>query len=192
MPPKAKFTKEQIITAALDIVREQGPSELTARVLGRRLGSSACPIFTVFESMEKVWEETVRAARALYGEYIGRGLKETPAFKGVGKQYITFAIKEPKLFQLLFMTENKNVPSVQNVLPVIDENYPAILDSVRKGYGVEMEVAERLYRHLWIYSHGIATLCATKMCSFTPEEIGTMLTEEFVGIMKELNGGKVQ
>lgn len=47
MPPKAKFTKEQIVNAALDIIRENGTSELTARALGKRLGSSACPIFTV-------------------------------------------------------------------------------------------------------------------------------------------------
>ena len=51
MPPRAKFTKEQIVNAALDMIRENGPSELTARSLGKRLGSSACPIFTVFDNM---------------------------------------------------------------------------------------------------------------------------------------------
>ena len=54
MPPKAKFTKEQIISKGLDIVREEGMDNLTARALGNRLGSSACPIFTVFENMEEV------------------------------------------------------------------------------------------------------------------------------------------
>ncbi len=188
MPPRAKFTKEQIVNAALEIVRESGPSELTARTLAARLGSSACPIFTVFESMDQVFEETVKAARALYGEYIARGLSETPAFKGVGRQYIIFAMQEPKLFRLLFMTESKDVPSMENILPIIDENYPLILDSVKSGYGIDFETAERVYKHLWIYSHGIATLCATGMCRFTPEEMSVMLTEEFKGIMKELNG----
>lgn len=66
MPPKAKFTKEQIVNAALDIIRENGTSELTARALGKRLGSSACPIFTVFDNMEEVLTETVKAAKILY------------------------------------------------------------------------------------------------------------------------------
>ncbi len=189
MPPRAKFTKEQIISAALGIVRDMGHSELTARVLGRRLGSSACPIFTVFESMDEVREETVKAARAVYAEYIERGLKETPAFKGVGKQYILFAVREPKLFRLLFMSENKTVPSVRNVLPVIDDNYAAILKSVQVGYGLDAQTAEKVYKHLWIYSHGIATLCATNMCTFSPEEIGNMLTEVFKGIMSEFGEG---
>ena len=80
MPPKAKFTKEQIVNAALDIIRENGTSELTARALGKRLGSSACPIFTVFDNMEEVLTETVKAAKILYSSYIKEGLKDTPAF----------------------------------------------------------------------------------------------------------------
>ena len=47
-----------------------------------------------------------------------------------------------------------------------------------------------LYRHLWIYSHGIATLCATSMCKFTGEEIGNMLTEVFKSLLKERLEGK--
>lgn len=80
MPPKAKFTKEQIVNAALDIIKEQGTSELTARALGKKLGSSACPIFTVFDSMDEVMSETVKAAKALYAEYVKRGLQYSPAF----------------------------------------------------------------------------------------------------------------
>lgn len=40
MPPKAKFTREEIIAAGLDLVREEGFSALTARGLGARLGLS--------------------------------------------------------------------------------------------------------------------------------------------------------
>lgn len=54
MPPKAKFTKEEIVEAALGIAHESGFDALTARTLGERLGSSARPIFTVFKSMDEV------------------------------------------------------------------------------------------------------------------------------------------
>ena len=59
MPPKPKFSKEEIIAAALDLVRAKGMEGLTARELGQRLGSSARPIFTVFSSMEEV-QDAVR------------------------------------------------------------------------------------------------------------------------------------
>lgn len=189
MPPKAKFKREEIIEAALEIVRSEGLSNLTARALGKKLDSSARPIFTVFESMEEIQQSVIDAAKLLYREYIQRGLADTPAFKGVGMQYILFAINEPKLFQLLFMKENKDLPKLSMILSIIDENYDAILSSVKDGYGLSDETAERLYRHLWIYTHGIASLCATKMCRFTSEEISVMMTEVFIGLLKNLNQG---
>lgn len=186
MPPRAKFTKEQIVNAALDMIRENGTSELTARALGKRLGSSACPIFTVFDNMEEVLTETVQAAKALYNSYVEEGLKAMPAFKGVGMQYLNFAVREPKLFQLLFMTEQTQNPTMENVLPVIDDNYPVILKSVKECYDLTQYDAEKLYRHLWVYTHGIAALIATNMCTFTPEETGKMLTEVRIAVLNQI------
>lgn len=191
MPPKAKFTKAQITQAGLEIVRNEGMENLTARALGKKLGSSACPIFTVFENMEEVQAEVKKAAKALYAEYVKRGLGDTPAFKGVGMQYILFAIKEPKLFQLLFMSEQPQKPVVANVLPIIEDSYDEILLSVKNSFELNESEAENLYRHLWIYTHGIAVLCATNMCTFTPEEMGRMLTEVRVSVLNEIKRGKV-
>ena len=190
MSPKCKFSREEIIKTALDLTREKGINALTARALGAKLGSSPKPIFTVFENMEEVQSEVQKAAKALYTEYIRVGLHQKLAFKGVGTQYILFAIKEPKLFQLLFMSEQPQKPSVEGILPIIDESYEQILQSVQSGYGLGMKDAENLYRHLWIYSHGIAVLCATNMCSFTAEEIGKMMSEVFVSLLKEIKGDK--
>ena len=191
MPPRAKFTREQILNAALDIIRESGTADLTARALGKRLGSSACPIFTVFENMEEVMTCTIKAAKALYATYIKEGLKSMPAFKGVGMQYLKFAICEPKLFQLLFMTEQPQKPTMDNVLPIIDDNYPAILKSVEDSYSVNEPEAEKIYHHLWIYTHGIAALCATNTCTFTQAEVEKMLTEVLTAILKQIKGGIV-
>ena len=190
MPPKAKFTREQITKAALEIVRAENFESLTARALGKKLGSSACPIFTVFENMEDVQRAVLEAVKAVYKEYVERGLSENPAFKGVGTQYILFAIKEPKLFQILFMSEQSELPDIDNVLPVIDESYDQILASITEGYGLEEKDAERLYKHLWIYTHGIASLCATKMCRFTGEEISGMITEVFSSLLKKMKEGQ--
>lgn len=190
MPPKAKFTKEEITQAALSIVKNEGIDALTSRALGLKLGSSARPIFTVFRNMEEVEQAVTDAAKALYKQYVQQGLKETPAFKGAGTQYILFAVKEPKLFQLLFMTEHKNIPELSAVLPLIDESYEQILCSVINSYGTDRTSAERLYQHLWIYTHGIASLCATKMCRFTKEEISEMMSDVFISLLKNRKGNE--
>ncbi len=195
MPPKAKFTREEIIEAAFQIVKEDGFEALTSRALGTRLGSSARPIFTVFQSMDEVQQAVIESAKALYKEYVDQGLTWEHPFKGVGTQYILFSIQEPKLFQLLFMTEQPQIPDFSGVLPLIEESYREILLSIQKDYGMSEPLAQKLYHHLWIYTHGIATLCTTKMCRFTSEEISSMITEVCMSILKnikEIANGSMQ
>lgn len=189
MPPKAKFTKEQIIKEALSLVREEGTEVLTARALAKKLNSSVCPIFTVFESMEEIQREVVKAAKKVYAGYVARGLRETPAFKGVGMQYIAFAKEEPQLFQLLFLS-GQSEQIEQSFPAAIDDNSPAILQSVIDSYSLSEADAKRLYLHLSVYSHGIASLCARRVCFYPEEEISRMLTEVFVGLLKEIKRGE--
>lgn len=189
MPPKTKFTREEVISAAMQLVRERGLEAVTSRELGKRLGSSACPIFTLFANMDEVIAELLKAVRALYKQYVSEGLKQKPAFRGVGSAYIRFAIEEPKLFQILFMTEQAEPTDIEHTLMLIDESYADILNSVREAYGLQEADAKKLYQHLWVYTHGIAALCATKVCTFTNTEIQTMMSEIFVGLLKEIKKG---
>lgn len=188
MPPKAKFTKEEILSAALDIVRSKGIDALTARLLADALNSSPRPIFTVFAGMDEIVREVILKAKSLYAEYVRRGLTCVPQFKSVGVQYILFAIEEPKLFQLLFMNERGSVPPLCEVLQLIEDSFEEILASITNAYGFDRDTALRLYYHMWIYSHGIATLCATKMCSFTADDISRMLTEVCASLIKKIKG----
>ena len=185
MPPKAKFTKEEIINCAFDIVKRDGFDALTARSLAAELGSSPRPIFTVFNSMEEVQSEVKACATKLYEQYEDEGMSGKKAFKGSGTGYIRFAAEQPKLFQLLFMREQAGVPNLENVLPIIDNYYYKILDSVQAEYGFTAETAKEIYQHMWIYSHGIASLIATKVCDFTDAEISEMLNVVGGGIIRK-------
>ena len=186
MPPKARFTKEQITQAALAVVSQKGVQALTAKELGAALGTSTTPIFTVFSSMEEVEKAMVEAAKAIYKGYVEEGLKQDIPFRGVGEQYIRFAENEPWLFQMLFMSETAT--SLDRVIPTLDESYAKVLDSVMLTYGLDQTTAEQLYRHLWIYTHGIACLCATKTCQFSEQEIRNMMSEVFLSLLKNMGG----
>ena len=185
MPPKAKFTKEEIISAALSIVERDGAQALTARSLGKELGSSARPIFTIFESMNDLSRAVHERANAVYGNFVEQGLKEDLAFRGVGKAYIRFAAERPRLFQLLFMQEQAALPDKTKVLSMIEEHYEEILTSIEQGYGTSRETALDLYFHLWVYSHGIAVLIATKVCAFSEEQITENIGEIFKSLFQK-------
>ncbi len=190
MPPKQKFTKEEVVNAALEITRRDGITALTARRLGAELDSSSRPVFTVFQNMNEVQNETVQAARALYNQYVSKGLAKPNSFKGVGMAYIQFAKDEPKLFHLLFMTENGVVPELTDVLSMIDENSSKILEAVQKEYGLDDSKARKVYQYLWIFTHGVATLCATKVCQFEEAGISGMLDDVCRSILQRMKAGE--
>ncbi len=192
MPPKSKFTKEEIIKAAFEIVREQGASALTARFLGEKLQSSSRPIFTVFHNMQEVQLEVQNEAKKLYTSYLEEGLKEPKPFKGVGQAYIRFAIAEPKLFQLLFMREFNQIPSRNTVLNMLDTNYEKIITSIENEYHFTRETALNLYFHLFIYTHGIAVLIVTKVCAFSPKDISDLLTEVNLSLVEKIKKGEIK
>lgn len=188
MPPKRKFTRDEIVRTALDVARTDGAEAITARTLGARLGTSPKPIFSVFASMEQVQQEVVRAAKGVYAGYVEGGLRRTdcPAFKGVGLAYLRFAAEEPQLFRLLFMSPTQ---AELHYLPLVDDNYPEILASVRDGYGLTQAQAEQLYLHMGIYAHGLAVLCANRTAHFSVGESAQLLTDVFIALLKEYKGG---
>lgn len=53
MPPRAKYTREEITEIALGIVAESGAESLNARSLAEAMGTSTRPIFTAFKNMEE-------------------------------------------------------------------------------------------------------------------------------------------
>ena len=95
MAPKNKFTKEEMVEAALRVVRSKGIGGLT----------STQPVFTAFKSMDGVKQEVYAAAVRVYDGYTNAGLQEKIPFLGVGMQYIRFAREEPELYRLLFLTK---------------------------------------------------------------------------------------
>lgn len=191
MPPKPKFTKEEIVAAALELVSENGVDALTARELGARLGSSARPIFTVFNSMEEVQEEVRIAALKRFESYAEKAADYTPIFKQVCIQMILFAMEEPKLYQLLYMSENTGASNFEGIVERLGDVANLCVDVIRRDYGLRESEAKKLFEHIWIYTFGIGALCATGMCRLTLEEILQMLGHDFMAMQPYVRSGKI-
>ncbi|MGM9537364.1 MAG: TetR/AcrR family transcriptional regulator [Candidatus Onthomonas sp.] len=190
MPPKPKFTREEIAAAALDLVSEQGMEALTARNLGMRLGSSARPVFTVFRSMEEVQQEVREAAMGRFESFMSGGPDDVPVFKRFGIQMVHFAVEEPKLYQLLFMTENEVARSFDDIFEELGDIAALSLEVIQADYQLDREKAWLLFRQIWVYTFGIGALCAARVCQFTEEEISQMLTQAFAGTMLLVKSGR--
>jgi AcrR family transcriptional regulator len=98
MPPKFKFTKEEMVDAAFKIVRRKGWGALSTRSLAGQLGSSSRPIYSFFHSITELEEEIVRKAVDLLYKYMVRKRTGDPWIDhGIG--YVMFAHKEKHLFR---------------------------------------------------------------------------------------------
>ncbi len=185
MPPKTKFSREEIIDRAFEIVRAEGFESLTARSLAAKMNSSSRVIFTWFDSMDELKREVLIRAGAEYRKYIEEGLKEPLPFKGAGLKYIEFAQKESRLFQLLFMGGHREEDG-----PELEPGYRTFVGIIAESHRISEEDALKLYLHLWVYSHGIASMCATHTNPFKEEDISAMLSEVFLSLLETYKSGK--
>lgn len=191
MPPKPKFTKEEVARAALAIVKESGVPALTARELGKRLGCSASPIFTVFANMDEVkW-----AARALalqeFEHYISDYQAYFPAFKRIGMKMVSYAIHEPELYKLLFMQEHPQGQRFSDTMGELGTMADTCIALLRRDHDLTQEEAAALFEQMWVYTFGIGSLCAMKVCDFTEEEIANRLGQIFLGQLTLIKSGQL-
>ncbi len=181
MPPRPRVTKEQITDAAFRLVRERGEDALTAKALAAEAGCSTQPIFWYFSGMAEVAAAVTARARALFSERLRQKRQGVNPFKTVGLNYIAFAKEETNLFKLLYMSKGRVPDSLLD-----DENTPFAVDVIVNEKGISEEQAKRVFRELWLFSHGIATMAATGTASFEEEDIDEMLTDVYQGVLKEI------
>ena len=177
MAPKFKFTKEEVLTVTIDFIRENGIEALTARELAKKLESSTKVIFSLFSNMKNLEDEAKFVAENIFSEKVNLALKDDSPFKRLGVEYILFSKNEPKLFQWLFMKKGIEVGSFKDFLPMRDYEYRSVIESIDEEYKISIENAKKFYEHLFIYSHGIATLTVTGIYNFTPSEIIEYMAE---------------
>lgn len=184
MAPRNKFSREEIVAAALAVVRENGADALTAKAIAERLGVSTRPVFTCFGTMEEVRREVSDHAFRLFEERAEEGLREAVPFFGFGMRYIDFAREEPQLYRLLFLRPPIGERcGISDVLTRISDRIAPSLVGI---YHITPEQARYYFRNLWLVVHSIATLIVSGECPYTGREIGQILTDFSVAVCKAI------
>ena len=98
MPPKQRFTPQDIVEAAFQVVRKQGWDGFSARTIAKELNSSTRPIYDYFNSMENIEAEVVKKILAHFVEFLSR---ERTGDKWLDHAlgYVLFAAEEKHLFR---------------------------------------------------------------------------------------------
>ena len=94
-----RFSREKIIQAACDLVRERGAEALNARSLAGYLGCSTQPLFREFSSMEEIKRAAMEAAMRRYEAAVEQAQDpENKQYLAMGMAYIRFASQDKQLF----------------------------------------------------------------------------------------------
>lgn len=183
MPPKPKYTKEEIVNAAYELTREKGIDAVVAREVGKRLNTSSSPIFTLWHSMDELREEVRKLAKQKYQAYIADIFDYSPSFKEFGMRWVGFAAEEPNLYRLLFLSKgNEHSPYVrfkQEFESVINP----LVEEIIKTFGLSKADAEDLLNRMIIFANGIAAFVITDKDSFSKEAVSHDLSQVCIGIV---------
>ena len=182
MPTKIRISKDMILNTAFDIVRKDGIEKLSNLELAKRLNCSIRPIYYQFKNVEEMQKELYKKIEHYFYKFLlDNMVDEIPKYKQIGINYIKFAQKEKKLFQILFMTDIGLTPDA--FVSKAGDDYKEIEKMIKISANIKDEDIKDFHTRMWIFSHGIATLVASNSIKLTDKQIQDLLSYEFQALM---------
>ena len=180
MANTTKITKDMILDTAFSIARREGLNSISNRRIAKELNSSIRPIYYQFKNTEELKLELGKKIDTYFYDYLlNNKLGNMPLYKQIGINYIRFSRDEKKLFKILFMSDNKLLPSDF----ILDTDYMKIKDIIRISTNLSDKDIKSFHLKMWLFTHGIATLSANDTILFTDKQISDLLSYEFQALM---------
>ena len=179
MARKISVTKEMVKSAAFAIMREEGMDGLTARRLADKTGCSTQPIFRIYENMNELHEEAFAMAIAYYTDFYRAFMKDRPIekpFVNFGLAYISFALKEPSLFRVLFLSKERYGQSLYELLNGQDGKFKT---EIARAQEAGAKDPGELFMKMWIFIHGAACMTITGDYDLPEAETKRLLLESY-------------
>jgi AcrR family transcriptional regulator len=189
MPPKQRFTPQDIIEAAFQVVRKQGWEGFSARTIANELNSSTRPIYDYFNSMENIEAEVIKKILDNFVEFLSR---ERTGDKWLDQAlgYVLFAAEEKHLFRCI--NDEKHTPFQKQFARQHWVKLGEVLSEDERFKEISAESKHKIRAARWIMIHGLSYLISngwfkTPMTedSILSEEMGFTLTE----FLKKVNHG---
>ncbi len=184
MPPKEKFTREEVIRAAYEIVEDEGLAAISARKVAQKLHSSVAPIYSQFDSIEELKHQALTEAKELLIEHTRKQFTDR-LFLNMGAGIVIFARENKRLYRALFL-ENLEYKRI------VDEFIHACsleMSNDIRFKAVPQEVRDVLLTKMWIFTHGLASLTCVGLLDDdsdeyiikTLENVGATVISEALG-----------
>lgn len=188
MAGKSIIDKETLLKAAVHMVEVSGIESINARSLAQEAGISTKPIYRLYASLDDLKKDVNTLIKKEYDSFIMKRVDNKNALITVCVAYIEFAQMHKNYFRSMFLSNNLNWTSVNDVLNE-KWNQSTIINLVNK-HNLSFDGAKNLFMHVWLYANGLATLIASNELTINNKEILVRVVtiyKELAKNFKEIN-----
>ena len=167
MPARKKIHKEDILEAAVRVVREQGASALSVRNIAKELHVSTQPLYSEFENFDSLNEELLLFQRNKYIQI------HPHRYKHFGLALLHFAKDEKELFKFIFIRSRDKEEQIEDV------NYDLTIKLLSENLEMDTGSAKELHKKMQYYTYAMAVMIATGYRNISEDEMDRELTDIF-------------
>ena len=154
MPRNTQFTTEDVIKAAIDLVRKHGLSKLSASAMAEEMGCSTMPIYSHSKNMQTLEDEVVRRVWKLVMQYQAESYTgDVWVDQAIG--WVMFSRDEENLFKCL--TDNNNLDLRLEMQVKHWQSLADHLEAYNGFDGMDEELSERVRYDHALLTYGLAT-----------------------------------
>ena len=187
MPPKTKITKDMIVHAAIEVVRQSGFENVNARTVSAQLHCSTQPVMYHFATIDALKRAAYTQVDHLHSEYMMNIPLNQDPILGIGLNYIRFAVEEPQLFRFLFQS---GYAEENSLLEMIDsEELVPVLAAMQEGAGLSMEKTKQVFLTVALFAHGYASIIANNGLEYDEKLIAEHLERAWNGAFLAVTQG---
>lgn len=153
MAPKAQFSKQQILDAAMKISIESGISTVTVRKIASVLNCSVAPIYVNFENIDELIQAVMEQIRIKLWKYSTNSYTDI-GFFNIGIGQILFVNDYPRLYLDLL---NSDLPCME-IPKKQEEQMLDIMEKDEMLTGLSREQNRDMLLKMSIFTNGLSTI----------------------------------
>ena len=181
MPPRTKITRDMILDAAIEVVRQNGFENINVRTVSAQLHCSTQPVMYHFTTIDSLKQAAYEETDQFHTEYLMQIRENQDPILSIGLNYIRFAVEEPQLFRFLFQS---GYAKENNVLEMIDsEELIPVLAAMQEGSGLDRNKTRQVFLTVALFAHGYASIIANNGLEYDEKLIAKHLESSWNGAM---------
>ena len=180
MPPKTRITSEMIVDAGFEVIKETGIENMNARTIAQKLGCSTQPVMYQFKKIEDIKKAVYQKADAYHMAYI-TNMGAGSSILEMGLAYVRFGAAESNLFRFLFQSNMFDGKSLSNLIE--SENLMPVIAPMSIQTGLSIEHTRKVFRSVFLFAHGYASMFANNAMDYDEEVIKTDLKAAMAGMV---------